>query len=153
MSLVVVAIVAFLMLELGNIFMLYFKKDSTMANGLGTFKAWEKSKADPAVNDLVKYLANWVAGTKIFFVSLLTVIVIFGPPELHQWVLLAMIISIASFYVGLFPTVRKIDREDMLTAKGYSKTLAGMITIFIIVFLILFLWPYLLPSIPIPSFW
>ena len=73
MSLVVVAIALFLMLELGNIFMLYFKKDSTRANGIGTFKAWEKSKSDPAVNDLVKYLANWVAGTKIFFVSLLTV--------------------------------------------------------------------------------
>ena len=155
MSLVVVAIDAFLFLELGNIFMLYFKKDSTMANGLGTLKAWEKSKSDPAVNDLVKYLANWVAGTKIFFVSLLTVIVIFGPPELYSWVLLAMIISIATFYVGLYPTVRKIDSEDMLTAKGYSKTLAGMITIFIIVFVILYLWlqfPGIFP-IPMPTFW
>ena len=153
MSLIVVAIALFMLLELGNIFMLYFKKDSTMANGLGTFKAWEKSKSDPAVHDLMKYLANWVAGTKIFFISLLTVIVIFGPPELYPWVLLAMVISIATFYVGLFPLVRKIDSEDMLIPKGYSKTLAGMITIFIIVFLVLFLWPYLLPSIPIPSFW
>jgi hypothetical protein len=155
MSLVVVAIALFLMLELGNIFMLYFKKDSTMANGIGTFKAWEKSKSDPAVNDLVKYLANWVAGTKIFFVSLLTVIVVFGPPELHPWVLLAMIISIATFYIGLFPIVKKIDSEDMLTQKGYSKTLAGMITVFIIVFLILYIWltfPGLIPF-PIPSFW
>ena len=124
-----------------------------MANGLGTFKAWEKSKSDPEVHDLVKYLANWVAGTKIFFVSLLTVIVIFGPPELHPWVLLAMIISIATFYVGLFPLVRKIDSEDMLVPKGYSKTLGAMITVFIIVFAILYLWPILLPSIPIPSFW
>ena len=155
MSLVVVAIVAFLMLEPGNIFMLYFKKDSTMANGLGTFKAWEKSKSDSEVHDLVKYLANWVAGTKIFFVSLLTVIVIFGPPELHPWVLLAMVISIATFYVGLYPLVRKIDSEDMLTQKGYSKTLAGMITVFILVFLILFIWlqwPSIFP-IPIPAFW
>jgi len=153
MSLIVVAIALFMMLELGNVFMLYFKKDSTIANGIGTFKAWEKSKSDPAVNDLVKYLANWVAGTKIFILSLLTVIVIFGPPELYPWVLLAMIISIASFYVGLFPLARKMDREDMLTPKGYSKTLGAMIAIFIIVFAILFLWPYLLPSIPIPSFW
>ncbi|MHA1137280.1 MAG: hypothetical protein ACTSSE_12415 [Candidatus Thorarchaeota archaeon] len=124
-----------------------------MANGLGTFKAWEKSKSNPQVNDLVKYLANWVAGTKVFFISLLTVIVIFGPPELHQWVLLAMIFSIATFYVGFFPLARKMDSEDMIIPKGYSKTLGGIITIFIIVFLILFLWPYLLPSIPIPSFW
>ena len=153
MSLVVIAIALFMMLEIGNIFMLYFKKDSTMANGIGSFKAWEKTKSDPAVNDFAKYLINWVAGTKIFFLSLLTVIVIFGPPELHHWVLLAMVISIATFYVGLFPLARKMDREDMIIPKGYSKTLGGMITIFIIVFLILFLWPYLLPSIPIPSFW
>lgn len=135
--------------------MLYFKKDSTRANGLATFKAWEKSKSDPQVHDLVKYLANWVAGTKIFFLSLLTVIVVFGPPELHPWVLLAMIISIATFYIGLFPLVRKIDGEDMLVSKGYSKTLAGMITIFIIVFLILYLWLVLPGIFPIamPSFW
>jgi hypothetical protein len=66
-----------------------------------------------------------------------------------------MIISIATFYVGLFPLVRKIDDEDMLTTKGYSKTLAGMITVFIIVFLILYLWlmiPDIFP-IPMPSFW
>jgi hypothetical protein len=47
-----------MMLELGNIFMLYFKKDSTMANGIGSFKAWEKTKSDPAVNDFAKYLIN-----------------------------------------------------------------------------------------------
>ena len=134
MSFVVVAIVLFMMLELGNIFMLYFKKDSTMANGIGSFKSWEKTKSDPAVNDFAKYLINWVAGTKIFFLSLLTVIVIFGPPELYQWVLLAMVISIATFYVGLFPLARKMDSEEMIIPKGYSKTLGGMITIFIIVF-------------------
>ena len=152
MSLVVVVIALFMLLELGNIFMLYFKKDSTRANGIGTFKAWEKSKSDSEINDLVKYLINWVAGTKIFFVSLLTVIVVFGSPDLHPWILLAMIFSIATFYVGLFPLARKMDREDMLIPKGYSRTLVGMITIFIIVFLILFLWPYTIP-IPMPSFW
>jgi len=152
MSLVVVAIALFTLLELSNILMLYFKKDSTRANGIGIFKAWEKSKLDSEINDFVKYLINWVAGTKIFFVSLLTVIVIFGPPNLHPWILLAMIISIATFYVALFPLARKMDREDMLIPKGYSKTLVGMITIFIIVFLILYLWPYIIP-IPMPTFW
>jgi len=152
MSLIVVAIALFMLLELGNIFMLYFKKDSTRANGIGSFKAWEKSKSDSQINDFVKYLINWVAGTKIFFMSLLTVIVIFGSPDIYPWVLLAMVISIASFYVGLFPLARKIDREDMLIPKGYSRTLAGMIALFIIVFLILYLWPYIIP-IPMPSFW
>jgi len=152
MSLVIVAIALFMMLELGNIFMLYFQKDATRANGIGIFKAWEKSKSDPQVNDFVKYLINWVAGTKIFFISMLAVIVIFGSPDLHPWVLLAMVFSIATFYVGLFPLARKMDSEDMLIPKGYSKTLAGMITIFIIVFLILYLWPFIIPF-PMPSFW
>lgn len=152
MSLVVVAIAFFMILEFSNILMMYFKKDSTRANGIGVFKAWEKTKSDPEIHDFVKYLINWVAGTKIFFLSLLTVIVIFGSPDIYPWVLLAMIISIATFYGGLFPLARKIDREDMLIPKGYSKTLAGMISVLVIVFLILFLWPYIIP-IPMPSFW
>ena len=152
MSLVIVAIAIFMLLELSSVLMLYFNKDSTRANGIGTFKAWEKAKSDPEIHDFVKYLINWVAGTKIFFLSLLTVIVVFGPPELHPWVLLAMIFSIATFYVGLLPLARKMDSEDMLFPKGYSKTLAGMITIFILVFLILYLWPFILPF-PILSFW
>jgi len=152
MSLLVLVIAAFMLLELTNILTLYFKKDSTKANGVGVFKAWEKSKSDSEINDFVKYLINWVAGTKLIFISLLTVILIFGSPSLHPWVLLAMIISIASFYVGLFPLARKMDREDMLNPKGYSKTLAGMITVFIIIFLILYLWPFIIPF-PMPSFW
>jgi dolichol kinase len=100
----------------------------------------------------VKYLINWVAGTKLFFISLLAVILFFGTPDIYPWVLLAMIFSIASFYIGLYPLAQKIDNEDMLNPKGYSKTLAGMITIFIIVFLILYLWPFIIPY-PMPSFW
>lgn len=152
MSLVVVAIAFFMVLELSNVFMLYFKKDSTRANGIGVFKAWEKTKSDPEINDFVKYLINWVAGTKIFFLSLLAVIVIFGPPDLYPWVLLAMVLSIATFYIGLFPLARKMDGEDMLIPKGYSKTLVGMITILIIVFLILYIWSAIIP-IPMLNLW
>ena len=152
MSLLVIVIAAFMFLEFTNVLTLYFKKDTTLANGIGIFKAWEKSKSDSEINDFVKYLINWVAGTKLIFLSLLTVILLFGTADLHPWVLLALIISIASFYVGLFPLVRKMYREDMLNPKGYSKTLAGMIAIFIIIFLILYLWPYLIPF-PMPSFW
>lgn len=152
MSLLVVVIAAFMLLEFSNVLALYFGKDSRMANSVGVFAAWEKSKNDPEMHDFVKYLVNWVAGTKLIILSLLTVILLFGTPALHPWVLLAMIISIASFYVGLFPLARKMDREDMLIPKGYSKTLAGMITVFIIIFLILYLWPYLIPF-PMPSFW
>jgi hypothetical protein len=152
MSLVILVIALFMALELSNVFMLYFKKDSTRANGIGVFKAWEKTKSDSEINDFVKYLINWVAGTKIFFLSLLAVIVIFGSPDLLPWVLLAMVISIATFYVALFPLARKMDREGMLIPKGYSKTLAGMITVLMIVFMMLYLWSSIIP-IPMPAFW
>ena len=141
-----------MVLELSNVFMLYFKKDSTRANGIGVFKAWEKTKSDPEINDFVKYLINWIAGTKIFFLSLLIVIVIFGSQDLYPWVLLAMVLSIATFYIGLYPLARKMDGEDMLIPKGYSKTLVGMITMLIIVFLILYIWSSIIP-IPMLNLW
>ena len=152
MSLIIVVIALFMVLELSNVFMLYFKKDSTRANGIGVFKAWEKTKSDPEINDFVKYLINWIAGTKIFFLSLLIVIVIFGSQDLYPWVLLAMVLSIATFYIGLYPLARKMDGEDMLIPKGYSKTLVGMITILIIVFLILYIWSAIIP-IPMLNLW
>jgi hypothetical protein len=152
MSLIVIVIAAFMFLEFTNVLALYFKKDTTKANGIGAFKAWEKVKSDSEIHDFVRYLINWVAGTKLIFLSLLTVVLLFGTADLYPWVLIALIISIASFYVGLFPLVRKMDQENMLNPKGYSKTLAGMIAVFIIIFLILYLWPYLIPF-PMPSFW
>ncbi len=152
MSLVIVVIALFMVLESSNVFMLYFKKDSTRANGIGVFKAWEKTKSDPEINDFAKYLINWVAGSKVIFLSLLAVIVIFGSPDLHPWVLLALVLSIATFYVGLFPLARKMDREEMLIPKGYSKTLVAMITVLIILFTILYLWSSIFP-ITMPSFW
>ena len=152
MSLIIVVIALFMVLELSNVFMLYFKKDSTRANGIGVFKAWEKTKSDPEINDFVKYLINWIAGTKIFFLSLLIVIVIFGSQDLYPWVLLAMVLSIATFYIGLYPLARKMDGEDMLIPKGYSKTLVGMITMLIIVFLILYIWSSIIP-IPMLNLW
>jgi len=48
-----------------------FFPGSKYANSIGVFNAWEKSKQAPELNDLVKYLVNWVAGTKIIFTPLL----------------------------------------------------------------------------------
>jgi len=62
------------------------------------FKAWEKSKADPEIHDLVKYLVNWVAGTKLIFISLLIVILIVADDRTVVFARIALVISITSFF-------------------------------------------------------
>jgi hypothetical protein len=127
---------AFMVLEFSNVLALYFRKDSTKANSVGVFKAWEKSKSDSEMHDFVKYLVNWVAGTKVIFLLLLTVIIIFGTPMMHFWAIWALMLSISTFYWKLYPLVKKMDAEEQLTQKGYSKMLGAIISVFIFVFLI-----------------
>jgi hypothetical protein len=69
MKILSIAIIAFLVLEVLNVIMLYFTPGTSRGNGLGVFNAYEKSKADPEIHALVKYLINWVAGTKIIFIE------------------------------------------------------------------------------------
>lgn len=136
MSLLVLVIAAFMLLEFSNVLALYFRKDSKMANSVGVFNAWEKSKSDSEMHDFVKYLVNWIAGTKLIFLSLLTVILLFGTPMMQFWALWALMLSISVFYWKLYPLVKKMDKNSQLTPKGYSRTLGVMISVFIIVFLI-----------------
>ena len=135
MSLLIIVIVVFMLLEFSNVLALYFRKDSRTANSVGIFNAWEKSKSDPELHNFTTYLVDWVAGTKLIFLVLLTAIIIFGTPMMHFWALWALMISIASFYWKLYPLAKKMDKEDQITPKGYSRTLGTMITVFIIVFL------------------
>ena len=72
------AMIAFGVLEILNVLMLYFTPETKMGNGVGVFNAYEKSKADPEVHALVRYLINWVAGTKLIFIALLAVVVVVG---------------------------------------------------------------------------
>ena len=58
MNLITIAIIAFLILEATNVLTLYFFPGSKYANGVGVFKAWEKSKQDPEIHNFVKYLVN-----------------------------------------------------------------------------------------------
>jgi hypothetical protein len=136
MSLLVIVMAAFMLLEFSNVLALYFRKDSKMANSVGVFTAWEKSKSDSEMHNFVKYLVNWVAGTKLIFLSLLSVILLFGTPMMQFWALWALMLSISTFYWKLYPLVKKMDKESQVTPKGYSKTLGVMISVFIIVFLV-----------------
>lgn len=127
---------AFVLLETLNVITLYFAPDSKYGNGIGVFNAWEKSKSDPEIHSFVKYLVNWVAGTKLIFIMLLLVII---KTVTDQTALIfvsgALVLSIASFFWRLFPIIRKMDKEGQITPHNYSAALGVMITVFILFFI------------------
>lgn len=136
MNWVKVAITIFILLETGNIAILYFLPDSKLANGMGAFKAWERSKEDPVIHDLTRYLVNWVAGTKLIFIVLLLVLVFTAEQPVLIITAGVMVLSIGSFYWRLFPLIRRMDQEGQIEPPGYSKTLGWMILVFIAMFLV-----------------
>jgi len=116
---------------------LYFNPTSKVGNGLGVFDAFQESVDDPGKKDLVLYLINWVAGTKLIFIMLGIVVVVFGNLATQFYAVVALILSILSFYWRLFPIIKKLDKEGKISPKGYSKTLnlmiIGFLTMFILV--------------------
>ena len=130
-----IAIIAFIILEMGNIMMMYFLPDSKMGNGVGVFKAWEKSKTDPEIHNFTKYMVNWVAGTKVIFILLLIVFLVWGDDKTLPFVGVAMTLSIATFFWRLYPIMKDMDQEGQIDPKGYSKTLRWMILGMVILFI------------------
>ena len=127
--------IGFLILEATNVVALYFFPGSKYANSVGIFTAWEKSKRDPDIHNFVKYLVNWVAGTKLIFIMLLIVILYVADDQTLLFATMALVISIASFFWRLFPLIRKMDREGQINPKNYSAVLGWMIFAFILIFL------------------
>jgi len=138
-----IVIILFVILESSNILMLYFFPGTRKGNGMGVFNAYEKSKKDPEVHAMVNYLINWVAGTKLIFIALLIVILFTGNESTLLFSVVALIFSILSFFWRLFPAIRKMDINNQITPKGYSKTLGLMISVFIAVFSIALLIYYI----------
>lgn len=134
MDLLSIAILVFVVLESLNIAVLYFRPGVRVGNGVGVFDAFEASKADPKVHELVRYLVNWVAGTKLIFVALLLVIVWKGDEATKLYAVVALIASILSFFWRLFPAIVRMDRAGHVTPRGYSKGLGLMIAAFILGF-------------------
>jgi hypothetical protein len=124
----------FIVLELLNVVLLYKAPGSRKGNAMGVFKAYAKANADPEVNQLVDYLVNWVAGTKLIFIVLLIGIIITGSPETKVFSVIALIFSIGTFFSRLFPIINRMELSGGLTVNGYSRTLAVMIGSFIAVF-------------------
>ncbi len=131
MDILSVAIIIFLILESLNILILYFNPGGRMGNGLGVFNAYEASKAHPEIHRLITYLINWVAGTKLIFVALLIVILLTASASTKAFAVLALVLSILTFFWRLYPAMREMDAAGWITPKGYSRTLGLMIAGFL----------------------
>ena len=129
-------LIGFIVLETTNVVALYFFPGTKYANSVGIFKAFERSKTDPEMHDFVKYLVNWVAGTKVIFLTLLIAIVIFADDRGLFVAGIAMMLSISLFFWRLFPLIRRMDRDDEIEPKNYSAILGLMIAAFVGVYLV-----------------
>jgi hypothetical protein len=136
MNAISIVILGFILLESMNVVTLYFFPGSRKANGVGVFRGWELSKQDPVVHDFVRYLVNWVAGTKLIFLLLLLVILLTSDTDGLFYAGLALVIAISSFFWRLFPLARKMDREGQMEPPGYSAILGIMIAAMVVVFVI-----------------
>ena len=52
----------------------------------------------------------------------------FSTETLRMWAVVAMILSIATYFWRLHPTIKKLDAMGCITPKGYSKALGWMIS-------------------------
>ena len=131
-----IVILGFVILESSNVIALYFFPESKYANAVGSFRAYERSKQDPVVHDFVRYLVNWVAGTKLIFLLLLLVIVFTADTDTLVLTGIAMAVSISSFFWRLFPLVRRMDSEGQIDPPGYAKLLGVMIAAMVLIFVV-----------------
>lgn len=133
MSILSIAILIFILMESANVAILYFWPGSQLGNGVGVFNAFHNSENEEQ-KLFASYLVNWVAGVKLIFIFLLAVILVLGTEQLRMWAVVAMILSIATYFWRLHPTIKKLDTMGCITPKGYSKALGWMIGGFLLMF-------------------
>ncbi len=136
MNVLNIAIVIFIVLESANITILYFFPESKFGNGIAVFNEYFNTQKNENSKLFVKYLVNWVAGTKLIFIALLLVVLFLGNDMVKIHSLSFMCIAVSSYYFMLHPILRKLDQNAEVTPKGYSKVLFIMITGFIAIFIL-----------------
>ncbi|MBT3190625.1 MAG: hypothetical protein HN736_01345 [Anaerolineae bacterium] len=122
-----ITLTVFALIETLNMLELYFLQNNCKFNGACIFSGWEKSKADPEVHALVRYLVNWLAGVKMIVIALVLVIVFTAPESTLLVTAIALIITIASFYWRLYPLLCSADKAGQLSPRGHSKRLSIML--------------------------
>ncbi len=136
MDILSISIIIFCVMELGNVLILYFMPDSKLGNGVAVFDSWRDVKKDESLDLFAHYMAYWVAGVKLIFIFLLMVVLFTGTEVTKMWAVIAMILSIATYFWKLHPIIKKLDRMNKITPKGYSKILGFMIIGFLLMFTI-----------------
>ncbi|WP_119394630.1 hypothetical protein [Salinibius halmophilus] len=138
MTIAQIILLIFIFLELLNVVTLYVNPSSKLGNGIGVFQIWliQKQDSDQRNSALSTYLVNWVAGVKLIFICLLLMIVVTGTNFQHKASLAILIITTASFYWRLFPSIKEMDKLGWIDPEGYSTTLGVMIAMFIALFLV-----------------
>ncbi|PAT01352.1 hypothetical protein CI105_07170 [Candidatus Izimaplasma bacterium ZiA1] len=134
-----IGITVFIFIEFLNICILYFQPLSKKGNGVGIFEDYVNLSENDDYKDFVGYLINWVAGAKLIFIFIGIVVVVFGNYNTQLFTVLALILSILSFYWKLYPTIKILDKKGKINPRGYYKTLNYMILTFILGFLTVFL--------------
>lgn len=133
MDILSIAILIFIVMESANVAILYFWPGSRLGNGVGVFNAFHNSENEEQ-RLFASYLVNWVAGVKLVFIFLLAVILVTSTETVRIGAVVAMILSIATYFWRLHPTIQKLDAMGCITPKGYSKALGWMIAGFMILF-------------------
>lgn len=134
-----IAILLFIIMESANVAILYFAPDSRLGNGVAVFNHWHESKDDENAHLFAQYMTAWVAGTKLIFIVLLTVILFTASETTKMYTMVVMILSIATYFWKLHPTIKKLDANKQITPVGYSKVLGMMITGFMLMFTFAFI--------------
>lgn len=134
MNILQIAILAFIIMECGNIVVLYFYPEFKLGNGVGVFNEWDKTKENENSHLLAKYMTNWVGNVKLIFILLLLAVLLVGDEKMQLITTIAMILSISAFYFKLRPIMVKLDERGEISPKGYSKILTAMITGMMIMF-------------------
>lgn len=135
---ITIVTIAFMVLEFGNILMMYLMPEFKLSNGIGVFNAWNKSKENEEMHNLAKYLLRWVANTKLIFIGLLIVILIWGTPDVKLYSMLVMTLTTLVFFFTQFSIIRKADKNGNVAPKGYSLILFGEVFLITGMFLLTF---------------
>ena len=117
---ITILIIAFCVLELGNVIMMYVMPEFKFSNGIGVFNAWNNSKSDDETHALAKYLVRWVANSKVIFIGLLILILILGSELLQLYSMLVMAVTTILFFITMFPIIWKADRKGQINPKNYA---------------------------------
>lgn len=119
-----IACIVFVVMELSNVLIMYFKPNFKYGNSMHTFKQWYKAQENEPEKLFIKYMVNWVANCKLIFLALLVVVTIFGNEIITVCAVIATIVSIGIYFLSLHPIIAKLDKMGEIQPKGYSKNLA-----------------------------